>query len=776
MTKSCLAVGLVAWMFCGVPVLGATVTWTGLGGNDNWNTSANWSNPPGNPPNFMDDAVVGLPTPTVLNVDGLVSTLDVQDGGLINMLAGNDLTIVNGVLSNFGQIVVNSDAMDELSSIGFSNSTTISGKGKIVLNKPYSPGLPGFFPPEGATIESSSQVNQNSSHTIEGTGRINATLFNEGTVRALNPGGGSTLVLGTNQQFNENLFTSSSSGTLAVLSTLITQGAAGRIVADTNGVSLDGTHIIGGTLESISGGQISVVGTNGARLENVLNEATVNAGTFLGIEGSGFTNSGIINGGTIRFDDSMTIDGTGSIELNNGNLQTLSPTVLTQDVDHTISGKGTISAELVNNGVVEASTSTSSGILNLTTSSKTNNNIFRATSNATLIVESSVTITQDPNSGRIIAADGTVQFNSGTGVDGGRVEATGTTGRTEVRGSVTFTDVTVEGALNVRAQPTVQLTIHGASLTNNGLITVNPQFANTFHTILFDGDTSMSLSGTGQIDLHHDEHRAQITVATGKTLTNELGHEITGNGQINGEIVNLGEIAGDSPSELIDINGTLSGTNNLENVRINGTHSIGLGSVFAVPTFGMYELADAATVQFEIGGTGINSFDTLFGQTVKLDGTLSLEQVDTGGGVFQPQLGDTFKIIDAVTVTGTFDDIVVAGLDPALWYEVHYDPNSVTLEAVRRYSADFDFDGDVDNDDLAKWQAGYGTGSGAAHMDGDADEDGDVDGEDFLAWQQQFGSGLGPLGAATSVPEPTTALLLCLGALSFGRRSRRLHK
>ena len=65
--------------------------------------------------------------------------------------------------------------------------------------------------------------------------------------------------------------------------------------------------------------------------------------------------------------------------------------------------------------------------------------------------------------------------------------------------------------------------------------------------------------------------------------------------------------------------------------------------------------------------------------------------------------------------------------------------------------ADFDDDGDVDGDDLARWHIGFGLGSFATHMLGDADADEDVDGGDFLAWQRQLGQ---PAPAAATVPEP----------------------
>ena len=85
------------------------------------------------------------------------------------------------------------------------------------------------------------------------------------------------------------------------------------------------------------------------------------------------------------------------------------------------------------------------------------------------------------------------------------------------------------------------------------------------------------------------------------------------------------------------------------------------------------------------------------------------------------------------------------------------------ISFLRYSSADFNRDGIVDGNDLAVWQAGYGTGTLGA--EGDADGDGDVDGCDFLAWQREYASA-GSLVASVSVPEPGSFLLMaCVGCL-----------
>ncbi|MDC0934895.1 hypothetical protein OAS39_01320 [Pirellulales bacterium] len=97
-------------------------------------------------------------------------------------------------------------------------------------------------------------------------------------------------------------------------------------------------------------------------------------------------------------------------------------------------------------------------------------------------------------------------------------------------------------------------------------------------------------------------------------------------------------------------------------------------------------------------------------------------------------------------------------LDHNIW-------NLITLAVTSPFTADFDFDGDVDEDDLAIFEDGYGAFNGdAGQGDGDADGDGFVRGSDFLAWQQQLGSTINPTTAAT-VPEPTALPLLAAGLL-----------
>jgi hypothetical protein len=87
-------------------------------------------------------------------------------------------------------------------------------------------------------------------------------------------------------------------------------------------------------------------------------------------------------------------------------------------------------------------------------------------------------------------------------------------------------------------------------------------------------------------------------------------------------------------------------------------------------------------------------------------------------------------------------------------------------------AADFTENGTVDGADLGAWTGGFGTATGATHMQGDANADGDADGGDYLVWQEQFNPLPGGAPAGHSIPEPACAALLAVAVLALPRRRR----
>jgi hypothetical protein len=169
-----------------------------------------------------------------------------------------------------------------------------------------------------------------------------------------------------------------------------------------------------------------------------------------------------------------------------------------------------------------------------------------------------------------------------------------------------------------------------------------------------------------------------------------------------------------------------------------------------------------AGVEIELGGTTVGSqYDQInVVGDVSVDGDLDISLING----FTPSIGQTFTILTADDIVGTFDTESFPAV-PGRIFDVTYNPQSIVLTVSAAFSADFDLDGDVDGDDLTQWQGDYG-----ANGESDADGDGDSDGRDLLEWQRQFGSGVMPLAASTAVPEPATISLALLAVLGFLRR------
>src|SRR5690606_36690830 len=100
--------------------------------------------------------------------------------------------------------------------------------------------------------------------------------------------------------------------------------------------------------------------------------------------------------------------------------------------------------------------------------------------------------------------------------------------------------------------------------------------------------------------------------------------------------------------------------------------------------------------------------------------------------------GDAVTLQSLLAVTGNF-----------------WDPMAV-LQAPST-PGDFNDDGNVDAEDLSRWQSSFGVDDQA-----DADGDNDSDGADFLIWQRNYQP---PAAASAAVPEPSVITLL-LGGLA----------
>lgn len=205
------------------------------------------------------------------------------------------------------------------------------------------------------------------------------------------------------------------------------------------------------------------------------------------------------------------------------------------------------------------------------------------------------------------------------------------------------------------------------------------------------------------------------------------------------------------------------------NLHDNDFKEIGIGVVNGTngsvgPQLVTQDFGDPGSVAFVTGVVyqdlnGNSFYDVGEGRSgvrIDVEGSAYFAVSSASGGYSVPAPGD--GAYDVLFSGGGFADYltqanIVGGENVKIDY--------LALSAA--WAADFNGDGAVDGEDLAKWRGDFAATAGS-----DADDDGDSDGADLLVWQRQFGSG----GTAAAIPEPATAAIL-LGAAVILRPLRR---
>jgi hypothetical protein len=142
-----------------------------------------------------------------------------------------------------------------------------------------------------------------------------------------------------------------------------------------------------------------------------------------------------------------------------------------------------------------------------------------------------------------------------------------------------------------------------------------------------------------------------------------------------------------------------------------------------------------------------------------MDGEVSVSLL----GGFQPAPGNSFTVLTAGSINGTF------GLDLPLIsagdvWNVGITGTALTLTVV---AADYNHDGVVNAADFVLWRAAFGK-SVTPFTSADGNGNGVVDQGDYTIWKNNFGetaggssgSGSGALANPGSVPEPASIVLL----------------
>lgn len=625
-------------------------------------------------------------------------TLD-SDAAAIANVSGSSV-ILNGV-TNLGNLHANVSSIIDIGGSTFTNEgvTTINpqgnasfattlqarsnmlidGSGVVVLNAPNAAAQ--ITNLDGTTLT------HGPLHTIRGFGQITAEMTNNGLVSADVPG--TTLTLGNKAKTNNALMEAADGGTLAISNIPIHQGGGGTLFADAGTVTLSSATINGGDLVTANGGLfVGVAGTQtltGVELDgdyhiNVITATTLSPGTFTNngtVTVNPQANSSFVT--TLAAGGAVTIDGTGTIVLNAiasaAQITGIAGQPLTLGANQTVRGYGQITAPIVNNGLIQADVNAQRITLN--THLKTNNALIRATDGGTIDINST-TLTQTAL-GECEADDGTFTLSSAT-ITGGRLVSAGAGKFVGVVGSQTLNDVELDGVFDINVN--TGAIIGAGSLTNNGILTINPQANSSFFTTLAaDGNTL--IDGVGQIVLNATAGAAQITSSGGGIITFGSGQTVRGWGQITAPFINEGLIRANVASQSLLLN-TSAKTNNARieagpssTLQINGITLSQSASGSILADSGNVTMTSATLTGGSLEASGTGRFigvsgtqnlsnlmlDAPFDVNVNTAATLSGAIENNGTITVNPQFNASFtttlSIVGPVSMTGD-GDIVLA--------------------------------------------------------------------------------------------------------------------
>jgi hypothetical protein len=578
----------------------------------------------------------------------------------------------------------------------------------------------------GSIIQAGGTVNgvlQNQTTFTYQSGLFNGRLLNQGVVNfgasfaadngvenaaAMTVNFGQTLTVNGAGLDNQGEF-SLAGGTLAGAGPL----ANNSVLTGHGTLSGSGGFINNGSA-TVSGGTMTV---SNAGMNTNAGQFNIPGGQQLRLAGANFANSGTmyLGGGTVS----------GSATLNN--------------TSGIISGRGTISSPLANAGTLAVD----SGILNVMTAFTNSGEVYLGGGVATLSGSGAVNnagllrgdgivnkAVNNDAAGEVRAESGKrIKFTAANGINAGQINLQG--------GATEFVQPLTNG-------PTGQivgrgmLKVGGDGLTNNGHVALSGGIADVFGDVVNDtGSAAKGITVSGNADVIFWD---DINNAAGSLFRVSGGSSVTFFGSFSG-----------------------SGVTGTGDVYFEADVAPGF-SPATIEFDGNVNLGSTATLEIELGGPiPGGDFDQVHvAGALSLDGTLEVSLIDG----FAPELGHTFDVLDWNSLTGAFSTIVLPTLPGGRQWDASQLYTAGVLSVAPSLEADFDEDGDVDGDDLADWEAGFGTATAAMHMQGDADVDGDVDGADFLLWQRQLGSA-GSLAGAATVPEPATLFMMVSGVLAI---------
>ncbi|MBO6512968.1 MAG: hypothetical protein JJ974_03255 [Phycisphaerales bacterium] len=293
------------------------------------------------------DGTINASAGSVLLNSGITTYDQVVNNAATSMNTGTVLRIPNGIENN-DTIIVNNSNGGFPTSLVFTDSSSISGTGSIVLNGTGSRSQLNSDPGQTGTIDSL--------QSVRGMGQVNASLINNGLISSEVPN--QTMTLQIQNKVNNTLIQIQPTSAITVQNIEIDQSAGGQILNNDGLLTLTGAAIKGGTLDALASGATRVISS--AVLEDVVNLAPMSSNSGSSIEVAGtLTNHNTItinntNGGfatPLTSSAPAMIDGMGDIILNGSTSRSqITGAGLTLGADQTLSGIGQINAPLTHHG------------------------------------------------------------------------------------------------------------------------------------------------------------------------------------------------------------------------------------------------------------------------------------------------------------------------------------------------------------------------------------------------------------------------------------------
>jgi len=620
-----------------------------------------------------------------------------------------------GTLMNTGTLQILSKGSGMGVNIPGGQTFTLTGSGSLTMGDGTSNAYNNQNYISGATFVSQ--------QLIQGTGNIlNLVSFNNSaTINANVPTGPNNLQLQLGRagaSTNTGTIEATNGGVLLIGSTTI-NNVGGTIAASGTGSNLSlvgslgtsGLTISGGTFDGSGGGVI--YGQGGSLLDGTTSTVN-NTGTMVinyqDLQAQGtLNNSGTMqilaptndNGQTflqIPNGENLTITGKGTIIMGDGTDNSYNNNAAignnlgtngTFDNRTTIEGTGGIvlTNEVINDGTIIANVPTgTSGLMLLVdrVANIQNNGTIRATQGGIFYIGGgSCCGNPFTNAGTIIAdAKSTVNLqnanpfgNLANGVlTGGTYNVTGTL---EIPGNITTNDakITLNGKASQILNPSTNALV--------GFVTNAPKGS-------FTVTAGQSFTSAGTFT-----NQGAITVGKGSTFTVGSGGsylQTEGKTTVNGKVTlssteeKTDEADSDSSPAAANIRiakGTLFGNGGTVAAHVYSSGTVipadSLTATGKLAITGAYTQTAAGALDANIAGASSGQFNVLnVTGAATIGGTLNIGLLDK----FVPAVGDTFEILTAKKVTGTFATVNGTKINDSEHFTVTYNPDNVTLSVV----------------------------------------------------------------------------------------------